>query len=96
MEIVDGIRQTTRSEASDDLALVEEALLVDLHPGLLPGWIVGTQSAGQVPQVLASVIQIDDLHRTGKVLVGQVPDPFGAVAYDDLLLRATPAPVPGF
>jgi hypothetical protein len=34
--------------------------------------------------VLTSVIQIDDPDRTRKMQVGVVPDPFGAVADDDL------------
>ena len=40
--------------------------------------------------------QIDDLNGTGKVFPGEVPDPFGAVADDDFLLRAVPSAVPGF
>jgi hypothetical protein len=42
------------------------------------------------------MIQIDDLNRTRKMLVGEIPDPFGAVANGYLFLRAAPAPVPGF
>src|SRR5947209_4519489 len=30
------------------------------------------------------------------MIVGYVPDPFGAVSDDDFLLRALPAPIPGF
>src|ERR1019366_3800537 len=60
-------------------------------------WIfIQIQFACHVPQVLAGVIQIDDLDRARKMLVGEIPDPFGAVANDNLLFRTAPAPVPGF
>ena len=79
-----------------DFPFVEQALLVDLHPGFLVRFIVGIQPARQLPEVLARVIEIDDLNRAGKMLVGQIPDPFGSVAHDDFLFRAAPAAVPGF
>jgi hypothetical protein len=46
--------------------------------------------------MLASVIEIDDLHGTREVLAGQIPDPFGSVTHDNFLCRAAPATVPGF
>ncbi|MEJ7606154.1 MAG: hypothetical protein WKF37_07765 [Bryobacteraceae bacterium] len=30
------------------------------------------------------------------MLPGQIPDPFGSISHDDLLLRAAPAAIPGF
>ena len=78
------------------LPLSSRRRLVDLHPGFLAGFVIGMQPARQVPQVLARVIEIDNLHRAGKMLVGKIPDPFGPVAHDDLLFRAAPAAVPGF
>ena len=42
------------------------------------------------------MLEIDDLDRAGKMLLCQIPDPFGPVADDDLLLRAIPATLPGF
>ena len=39
--------------------------------------------------------QIDDFNRAGKVLPCKIPDPFGAIANDDLLLGAAPAAFPG-
>jgi len=42
------------------------------------------------------VIEIDDLHRAGEMLFGQVPDPFGSIAHDHLLFRAAPAALSGF
>jgi len=53
------------------------------------------QLAGDFPQVLAGVIEIDDLKRARKMQVGKIPDPFGAVADDNFLLRATPAALMG-
>lgn len=46
--------------------------------------------------MLTGVIEIDDLHRARKVLLGQVPDPLGSIAHDDSACRAAPATVPGF
>src|SRR5258708_25445064 len=46
--------------------------------------------------MLARVIEIDDLDRAGKVLLGQIPDPLGPIAHDDLLLCAAPAALPSF
>ena len=43
------------------------------------GFIVGMEFADQLPWVLACGIEIDNLHRAGKVLLGKVPDPFRAV-----------------
>src|SRR5260370_32008663 len=42
------------------------------------------------------MIKIDDLNRARKMLAGDVPDPLGAVAQDDLNEGAAPASVPGF
>src|ERR1700694_844368 len=46
--------------------------------------------------MLARVIEIDNLNRAWKVLLGKIPDPFGPIAHDNLLLRATPTALPGF
>jgi hypothetical protein len=54
------------------------------------------QLARQLSQVLTRVIEIDNLRRAGKMLLGKIPDPFGAIAHDDLLCRAVPAALPGF
>ena len=42
------------------------------------------------------MIKIDDLDGAGKVLIGDVPDPFGAVGDDHFLLSPAPATLPGF
>src|SRR6516225_12429661 len=46
--------------------------------------------------MLAGVVEIDDLHRSGKVFVGQMPDPLRPVAYDDFLFGVAPTALPGF
>ena len=60
------------------------------------GFVQGEQLAGQIPQVLASVKEIDNLNRAGEVLRGDVPDPFGSVADRHFLSRPAPAAIPGF
>ncbi len=42
------------------------------------------------------MLEIDDLHGTGKMLIGQVPNPFGSVTDDHFLYGTAPAAVPGF
>jgi len=69
---------------------------VSLDPGFLADSVVGVQLTRQVPEMLAGVIEIDDLNRAGEVDIGQIPNPFGSVADDNLLLRAAPSAVPGF
>ncbi len=70
---------------------------MDFDPGFLARQVVGVQFAREFPEMLAGVIEIDDLQGAGKVLIGQVPDPFGAVADDDLLLpRGSSRGFPGF
>src|SRR5579862_4896636 len=44
--------------------------------------------------MLARVIEVDDLDRTGKMEFGQIPNPLGPIAHDDLLLGATPTALP--
>jgi hypothetical protein len=46
--------------------------------------------------MLPRVAEMDDLQRSGEGLMGQVPDPEGALADDDLLLRPAPAAAPSF
>src|SRR5271170_5540155 len=57
--------------------------------------VIGVQLARQVPQMLARVIEINNLNRAWKVLFGQIPNPFSSIAHDNLLLRAAPAAPPG-
>ena len=44
--------------------------------------------------MFARVKVIDNLNCAGEVLVGEIPDPLGAIADNDLPFRAAPAPVP--
>src|ERR1700693_2634889 len=46
--------------------------------------------------MLPSVVEIDNLNRAGKMMLGQIPDPFGTIGCDDLLLCAAPATSPSF
>jgi hypothetical protein len=45
--------------------------------------------------MLAGVIEVHDLEGPGKLLVGQIPDPVGAVANEYFLLGAAPAAFDG-
>src|SRR5258707_5733206 len=69
---------------------------MDEHPAFLLGLLVGIQFAGQFPEVLSGVIKIDDLNRAGEVLIGNIPDPFRSIAYDDLLFGAVPTTLAAF
>ncbi len=69
---------------------------MSFDPGFLVRQVVGVQLTRQIPQVLASVIQIDDLNGARKMYVGVVPDPFGSITDDRFLRRPAPATVPGF
>ena len=64
-------------------------------PAFAASLIVAEQLRGKLPEVLPRMVEIDDLNRAGEVLVGQVPDPEGTIAKDDLLLRSAPAAAPG-
>src|SRR5215813_5367655 len=44
--------------------------------------------------MLTSMIKIDDLNSAGKVLRGEIPDPLGSIADDDLLPGSAPASFP--
>ena len=79
-----------------DFPLVQQALLVDLHPGLLLRGVIGVQPARQLPQMLTSVVKIDNVHGAGKVQGGQIPNPFRPVAHHHPQEGAAPAPFPGF
>jgi len=59
-------------------------------PTFLSKWVEREESTGDGPEVLSGVIEIDDLDRTGEVLLSQVPDPFGTIADDDLGLCPIP------
>jgi hypothetical protein len=50
-----------------------------LHPSLLHDGVIGVQLTRQLPQVLAGVIEVDNLNRTREVQISKIPDPFGAV-----------------
>ena len=78
-----------------DLALIELGLMTP-KPAFLTDLVAGVQDWRQTPQVLAGMIQIDDLKGAGKMEIGKVPDPCGAVAHHHLLFGATPAAIPGF
>ena len=66
------------------------------HPALLRRRIVWIKQCGYIPEVLPGMIEIDDLHGPGKVLIGEIPDPDSAIANDDFGRGPLPASAPGF
>src|ERR1019366_4236225 len=66
---------TKRGYQIFNLPLIQERVLRDNHPAFLLSLLVGKQFAGQFPEVLSGVIEIDDLNRAGEVLIGNIPDP---------------------
>ena len=73
-----------------DFSLVQQALLVDLHPGFLFDFLMRIQLSRYLPEMLAGMLEIDNLHRIRKVFGDQSPDPFRAVTDDHLLFRQAP------
>ena len=59
--------------------LVQHSPLVFLHPSLLHDGVIGVQLTRQLLQVLAGVIEVDNLNRTREVQISKIPDPFDAV-----------------
>src|SRR6266576_1326559 len=57
---------------------------------------MGVQPTSHLPEMLASVIEIDNLDGPRKVQGNKIPDPFGAVADHDLLECTAPATSVGF
>jgi hypothetical protein len=75
---------------------IQQALLVDLHPGFLCSLVIRVPLARDFPEMLAGVVEIDNLNGARKVQGHQIPNPFGAVTEHDLLECATPATSVGF
>ena len=65
-----------------------------------PVWLAGAQQpggeGGEVVDVFAGVVEVDDLGGGGEQLIGEVPDPHGAVAEDDELADVLSAAAAGF
>jgi hypothetical protein len=67
----------------------------EIGPGLGLGCAGAVEDLGEFAEVFASVVEIDDLDGAREVLVGEIPDPQGAVAEDDGLLGAPAAATDG-
>jgi hypothetical protein len=78
-----------------DLALIEKVQTAS-HPALAGLLVIGKQLGGELPEMLAGMVEIDDLDGAREVLVGQIPDPNGAVGNDCFLVGPAPAAPPGF
>ena len=76
---------TKRGHKIFNLTLIEQLVFMNRQPALLFNLLVGKQFASQIPKVLSSVKEIDDLNGAGEVLIGNIPDQFRSIADDDLL-----------
>ena len=56
-----------------DFPFIQQALLVDLHPSFLFDFLVGIQLARHLPQMLASMVEIDNLDGVRKVFGDKIP-----------------------
>src|SRR5258706_515158 len=93
---ISGLDLAKGSDEFSDLAFIEPTFLMQAYPGVAALSVGRMEQARQVPQMLAGVEQIDDLNGAGKVFLGEVPDPFRAIADHYLLCGAAPAALPSF
>jgi hypothetical protein len=56
-----GVDGPQRAHQFFDFPLVQQALLVDLHRSFLLGFLLGIELARHRPQMLASMVEIDNL-----------------------------------
>ncbi|HVB35600.1 MAG TPA: hypothetical protein VND42_00050 [Candidatus Acidoferrales bacterium] len=68
-----GLDRTEYANELFDFPAIEQTLLVDLHPGFLFSFFIGVQLASDFPQMLARVVEIDDLNGARKVQLGNIP-----------------------
>src|SRR5580693_6932773 len=64
---ITGVDGPQRTHQFFDFPLVQQALLVDLHPSSLLGFLLGIELARHRPQMLASMVEIDNRDGLGKV-----------------------------
>jgi hypothetical protein len=67
-------------------------LLVNFHPSFLFDVLMGVQLSRYLPEVLPSMVEIDNLNGVRKVFGDQGPDPFRAVTDNHPLFRQAPTP----
>src|SRR6185437_5156644 len=90
-----GIDASKEANQFFDFAAIKFGLMAQ-NPLLLSWDVARVQKASQRPEMLPGMKQIDDLHGSGKVLIGIVPYPLGPVSDYDLLRGPAPAAIPGF
>ncbi len=73
---------------------VIEQVFHGYHPAFLRRRVMGIKQCGYIPQVLPGVIEIDDLHGSREVPIGEIPDPDSSVANDDFGCGPLPASAP--
>src|SRR5204863_3372136 len=68
-----------------------QKMLMGHYPPPFRFLVVGMKFAAEIPEVLASVIEIHNLDGAEELLLADVPDPVGAVAHNHFDVRPTPA-----
>src|SRR2546430_1543031 len=63
------------------------------NPTFLSDVIARVQEAGHMPQMLARMIEINNLNGSGKMQFHQIPYPLRAIAHDHLLVGPIPAAI---
>src|SRR5215472_15669390 len=84
------LRKSAVAVMAPHFAAIQQ-LLVHLRPGFLFCFVIEVQLASYVPEMLARVVEIDDLNGTRIVQLGNIPDPLGTVAHNYLQQRAAPS-----
>src|SRR5262245_7566833 len=69
---------------------------MDSHPSFLLDFRLGIELARNLPQMLACVVQINDLDRVREVFGDQVPDPLRTIADHHLLFCTAPTALRSF
>jgi len=76
--------------------LVQQALLVELHPSFLLHFLLGIERTRHRPQMLPSVVEVDHLQSPRKGFGDKIPYPFRAVTDDHFLLGSAPTSLESF
>src|SRR5438132_284515 len=90
-----GVDGPQRAHQFFDFPLVQQTLLVDLHPSFLLDFPLGIELARHCPQMLASMVEVDNLNGPGKVFGDQIPYPFAHTGWESASRRGRVDPTAG-
>src|SRR5437763_4215692 len=69
---------------------------VTQDPLSLTGTLPRGKEAGDIPEMLPGMEEINDLDGAGKMQIGEVPNPLRPIAHDDFLDGSVPTAILGF